>query len=46
MPKAVTELSESLIKDRLNVRKSQMIVSGALIDGWKGSNPLEYTSQE
>ena len=46
MPKAVTELSESLIKDRVNVRKSQMVASGALIDGWKGSNHLEYTSQE
>ncbi len=46
MPKAVTELSESLIKDRLNVRKSQMVASGALIEGWNAINPLEFTSHE
>jgi hypothetical protein len=46
VPKAVTELSESLIKDRLNVRKSLMVASGALIEGWNAINPLEFTSHE
>jgi hypothetical protein len=44
VPKAVTEMSESLIKERLNVRKSQMVASGALIEGWNPVNPLEFTS--
>ena len=46
VPRAVTELSESLIKERLNIRKSLKVASGALIEGWNALNPLEFTTHE
>lgn len=50
MPRAVTELNESLIKERgfKQVRKSMKVVSGGLIEGWNAapSDTMEINNHD